>query len=215
MGVDLDELSRAVTRRGDGRGPQRCRIGVVADAGDRQQPVDEVDGEVGVGRAAGGTLGQGAAFLPAADAEEAADALEDLSGAQAGHRHQPVGDDGPPDGDPIVDEGEHGGSVDRCGDGERECVRGPQRLEEAAGLDGTGDVGGDLVVVAGNDEAGTGDRFERRPPGADHAEHGLAGKERAVDAEELEGVGPPGGGVQVAQAGPPGQAHLARLVASQ
>ena len=96
------------------------------------------------------------------DADEAGDALEDLPGAQPGHRHQPVGDDGAADRRAVVDEGEHGRRVDGWRDGEREGVGRAQRLEEVAGLDGAGDVGGDLVVVAGDGEAGAGDRCERR-----------------------------------------------------
>ena len=108
-----------------------------------------------------------------------------------------------------------GGGVDRGGHGEGDGVGRAQRLEEAAGLDGAGDVGGDLVVVSGDDETGAGDRCERRLPGPGDAEAWFAGQERAVDAEELEGVGPPRRRVQVAETGAPGEAHLGLLVTAQ
>ena len=109
--------------------------------------------------------------------EKPGDPLEDLSGAHAHHHHQAVGDDGSPDRCSDVRGGQDRRGVDRRGNREGDRIRRAQRLEEAAGLDGPGDESGHLVVVTGDDEAGAGDRPERRLAGTGHPESGIAGKE--------------------------------------
>ena len=114
-----------------------ARVAVVADPADRDQPVGEARPRAS-GRASRSAARSDRARRcgAVADTDEAGDALEDLPGAQPGHRHQPVGDDGAADRRPGVDEWRARSPASTgAAHGDRDRVSRAQRLEQAAGLD--------------------------------------------------------------------------------